>query len=101
MVDSVYDHILGFLEHDPAPQPNVFYVIYRDYLRQGRLEEAMAVINQAGELIPDNVGIRLTLARLYEKSNIRYRAIEEYEKALVIDPLNREARERLDKLQGG
>jgi len=100
LVEVVYRRILDFSENDPAPSPGVFYTIYQHYLQQGRREEAMAVMQRAGELIPAHAGIRLTMARLYEKMNITYRAIEEYEKALAIDPANRAAGERLRKLRG-
>jgi len=41
----------------------------------------------------------MAAAVLYEKLGIPYRAVEEYEKALVLDPGNKRAKKRLAALR--
>ena len=45
---------------------------------------------------PQDPGIRITLGDTYRKMGIDYRARQEYEKALLIDPDNQTAKKRLE-----
>ena len=45
--------------------------------------------------LPDNARIRVTAGSLYEKLGINYRAVE----ALVLDPRNKQAKKRLERLE--
>jgi tetratricopeptide (TPR) repeat protein len=67
-------------------------------MRDKRYDDALKVMRKAIEYLPDDAGLRLTTAGLYEKMDITYRAMEEYKKALLINPDNQEARKRLEEL---
>ena len=67
-------------------------------MKGGRLDDALKVMQKAAEYLPNDVGIRLATARLYEKMGILYRAIQEYRKALIIDPKNIMVKRQLDRL---
>ncbi len=49
---------------------------------------------------PSDYGLRFSLAKLYDKLDIPYRAKEEYEKVLILNPLNEYAQRRLKELGG-
>jgi len=99
MAEIAYARALEHARDDKTVRPDYFYRVYRFYAERKRPEDALDVMRRAAELIPDNAGIRLTLGALYEGQGITYRAVEEYKKALVIDPWNVAARERLKKAQ--
>jgi Flp pilus assembly protein TadD len=68
-------------------------------MKRGMYEDAINVMRKAGETLPDNAGVRITLAETYEKAGIPYRATEEYRKALLLDPGNRRAIEKLGEIK--
>jgi Tfp pilus assembly protein PilF len=55
-------------------------------------------MRSATEYLPDDAGLRIMTGGVYEKMGIPYRAIEEYRKALMIDPKRQDVRKRLDAL---
>jgi Tfp pilus assembly protein PilF len=55
-------------------------------------------MRKAMQKLPGNVSIRLTAAQAYEEAGIFYKAVEEYRRALIIDPNNRRAKRGLGKL---
>jgi len=75
-----------------------FYRIYKFFVKRGQLDEAIKVMQRAAENLPQYADIRITLGDLYRKTGIAYRAQQEYEHALIIDPGNKHAQKRLDKL---
>jgi hypothetical protein len=62
-------------------------------------DDALLVMKAGEELLPGNVGLILGAAEAYERLGITYRAVEEYRKALIIDPKNMKARKKLEELQ--
>ena len=68
--------------------------------REGRSRDAIAVYETNREQYPGSLAIALSLAALYEESGDADRAVEEYERALALDPDNRRARARLEALRG-
>ncbi|RMG03668.1 MAG: hypothetical protein D6726_05100 [Nitrospirae bacterium] len=67
--------------------------------KMGDVESAIIVLNDALKTMPDVAGIHLTLGRLYEEAGISYRAVEEYRKALLLDPRMGYLKKRIDKLE--
>jgi len=55
-------------------------------------------MRKAVQVLPEHVGIRLTTGALYEKLGIPYRALEEYKKAMDLDPKNEEVKRRIERL---
>jgi O-antigen ligase/tetratricopeptide (TPR) repeat protein len=93
-----YLHSLQYIKNEDPIKPSFFYEVYKFYMKKGLYDDALKIMRKAIEALPDNAGIRLTTAGLYEKLGITYRAIEEYKKTLLIDPENKEAKRRLDGL---
>jgi O-antigen ligase/tetratricopeptide (TPR) repeat protein len=101
MAEAVYLDALRHVHKEDLVRPAFFYRVYKHYMQNGREEDALNVMRQALQLLPNNVDIRLRAADLYEKTGITYRAREEYETVLQIDPKNIRARKRLDALLPG
>ncbi len=94
-----YRTALEHIEDEESP-PSVFCLrISTFYRRQQRDEEALGVLLRCRKLLPDDVGIRLETARVYEKIDVPFRAIEEYEGVLYLDPVNRPAQQALRLLK--
>lgn len=98
MAEDEYLNALDYIKNEKEISPSYFYKVYQYYMKKGMYDNALMVMKRAVEALPDNVSIRLTTAGAYEKAGITYRAVEEYRKALIIDPENNRARKRLDKI---
>jgi len=96
MAAEEYEDALDKIVKEKAPRPSFFYRIYHYYDKKGMPDDALMVMKRAIEILPDDAGIHLVAGTAYEKSGITYRAMEEYRKALVIDPGNTTARKKLD-----
>lgn len=90
-----YRHALSLMEAGKAAKCRHVFRIYRFFERQGRIQEAMDVLQRAEALFPRDAGIRIRLGDLYREQGIYYKAREKYEAALLIDPDNRAAQSRL------
>ena len=64
-----------------------------------RDSEALALMLEGIENFPQNGGFHRNAGSLYEHQGIIYRAIEEYQQALLIDPKHEWVKKRLNKLQ--
>jgi O-antigen ligase/tetratricopeptide (TPR) repeat protein len=98
MAEDAYLSALQYIKNEDTINPSYFYEVYRYYMKKNRYDDALKIMRKAIEFRPDDAGIRITTAGLYEKLGITYRAVEEYKKALLIDPKNDEAKKRLDNL---
>ncbi len=98
MADDEYRNALQLADSRQV-DPSFFYRVYRYYADRGRYDDAIAVMNRAERILPEDAGIHLTAGDAYEKAGITYRAEEEYRKALIIAPHNATARERIDALR--
>ncbi|MFH1935724.1 MAG: O-antigen ligase family protein [Pseudomonadota bacterium] len=97
--DAVYTRALSYLDKEEEIRPDFFIRIYKHYMKQKAFEEALGVMRKGIICLPNNARLRMTIASLYEKLGINYRAIEEYKKALVLDSKNKQAKRKLAKLQ--
>jgi len=93
-----YINALQYLENEDPINPAYFYKIYLYYMGMNRYDDALKIMRNAIQFLPEDVGIRLTTGALYERLGITYRALEEYRKASDLDPDNEEAKKRLDRL---
>ncbi len=97
--EAAFQKALLYLPNEEEAKPGYFFPIYKYYMAQEAPEKALEVMRTAIQYLPDNVSVRLAAARLYEEQGVWYRAEEEYQKALMIDPYNRTVKHRLKKLQ--
>jgi Tfp pilus assembly protein PilF len=80
----------------------LYYMRLLDYFfKKGEYDSALAVLRYAVEEHPADPDFRIRLGLLYEKMGITYRAEQEYEKALMLEPGNERALKRLKKLRAG
>lgn len=96
--EDEYLKALQYLNNEDPVKPSYFYKVYRYYMGKNRYNDALKIMRKAMQFLPENVNIRLSTGGLYEKLGITYRALEEYRKALILDPHNKEAKRRLDRL---
>jgi tetratricopeptide (TPR) repeat protein len=76
------------------------FIALCDYLiSKGQGDEALRVMRLARDRMPENPWIRIKSGDLYHEVGIIYRAVEEYQKALSIDPTLVSAREKLSDLE--
>jgi O-antigen ligase len=92
---------LGLLSESGEANPQWFRRIIHYYQRQKLDDGVLAVTRQAVELIPDFPEFHLILGDYYVKDGITYRAKEEYEQVLILDPGNAAARKRLRQMGFG
>jgi len=99
MADEEYRSAMDYVKYEKKPEASSFYQSRGYFMRRGMYDEALAVMRKAVETLPNDAGIRMTLAETYEKAGIPYRAAEEYRKALVLDPGNSKARKKLGEIK--
>ena len=88
---------LSEIEEPPITKP---YWSYYRYLRDRmRDSEALALMLEGIKNFPQDGGFHRNAGLLYERQGIIYRAIEEYQQALLIDPKHEWVKKRLNKLQ--
>jgi O-antigen ligase/tetratricopeptide (TPR) repeat protein len=93
-----FDTASEYLSDAADPKPGWFSNIIGFYKRQGMEDKGLALLRQAVEKIPDSPHFHILLGDYYKSQGIIYRAKEEFERALVLDPANDRARSRLRKL---
>ena len=90
---------LDFIGNENEIKPYWFNQLIYFYRRHKEPEKALVVIRQAIEKIPDHPPYHIWLGDYYKKEGINYRAREEYEKAVMLDPENESYRKRLRRIE--
>ncbi len=88
-------HALDFLEQEETVKPWQIMQLYYFYKKQKRIDEAVNTLHLGIQWLPDYAPFHIHLGDYYKKQNIPYRAIEEYEQALMLEPGNEKIRKRL------
>ncbi|HEB69047.1 MAG TPA: lipid A core--O-antigen ligase [Desulfobulbus sp.] len=103
LIESEYyrSHALKYLDQEKIIRPWYFGQLYSFYRRQKQDDKALAVLRQAIERLPDYAPFHVYLGNYYKKEGIDYRAREEYEQALLLEPGNEKIRKKLKQLKGG
>jgi tetratricopeptide (TPR) repeat protein len=70
-----------------------------DLIRENALPEAINLLKFEVQTYPDTSSGHATLAEAYLKSGQKQLAIENYKKALAINPDNEDAKEKLKELE--
>ena len=92
------DTALKYLNQEGQPQPQWYQQIINFYRAKGEELRALELLRQAVDRLPEHAPFHIQLGEYYEKEGIVYRAKEEYERALILDPANDSARSRLRRL---
>ncbi|MCP4117791.1 MAG: hypothetical protein GY737_20815 [Desulfobacteraceae bacterium] len=95
LAEGKFLNALDYIEEQKKINRWSFYRIYNFFRGRGKTEQALKVIRKAATVLPRDAGIRITLGDLYREMGISYRARQEYEQALLIDPGNSTAKKRL------
>ncbi len=98
MAAQAYLSALNFMDNDKSVNTSYFYKIADFFKGKKDYDTALKIIQKGLAHFPDDAEMQLVCAGLYEQLGITYRAIEEYRKVLLIDPVNPEARNRLNAL---
>ncbi len=96
--DRLYTHALELAAKEPKIRAWFFNAPFKFYQRRKMPEKALTVLRLGAALLPDDVGLRLKLARLYERQGDRDKAVAAYRKVLALKPGQRQAAERLKAL---
>jgi hypothetical protein len=70
------------------------------FLRNGRINEALAVFRVSTQLYPNSTNAFDSLAEAFEAIGDNASAIDSYQKAAELDPANTHSRQKLSQLQG-
>jgi len=92
-------HALDFLEQEEKIRPWHFNQIYRFYKKQKKEDEAADILRRGIVHLPNYPAFHIYLGDYYKKKDIPYRAMEEYQQALLLEPGNRNIKRRIRKLQ--
>jgi len=97
--EQAYQQGITYLSKNPAPSVHIFWR-YLDLLgKQKRNAEALLLCQQALAFFPGNASLLARQALLYDRENLRDRAIEAYRASLLVNPDQDWVRQRLKKLQ--
>ncbi len=96
--DFFFENGAELLSELVEPGPRWFRAIISFYRRQGEDAKSLASLRQAVERVPDSSYFHILLGDHYQKQGIIYRAKEEFERALILEPTNARARSKLRKL---
>ncbi|MBU1564278.1 MAG: O-antigen ligase family protein [Proteobacteria bacterium] len=98
--DAAYfwQHALDFLDKESTIQPGWFSHLFNYYKKQKNEEKALEVLRLGIEKIPNYPRFHEWLGDYYAKEGIVYRALEEYQQALLLEPLNEALRRKIEKL---
>jgi len=93
------EQALDFINQEAKPQPHWFMQVYQHHRKQKQDEEAVAVLRDGINRLPDYAPFHIYLGDYYSSKKIDYRAIEEYEQALLIQPGNAAVQKKLKQLK--
>lgn len=96
---SAYMNALSIMKREGNNMTEVYLRIGGIYEKKGMLNEALFIYKDGVTQRPDDYSLRLNLAKVYEKLGITQRAIEEYQRTLVLNPLSQYAQQRLRRLR--
>ena len=68
---------------------------------EGRAADARRMLELNAEQFPESAGVAFELGRAYETAHDRDRAVEQYRRALRLQPNHRQAQQALQRLTGG
>ncbi|CAK8716958.1 MAG: O-antigen ligase [Candidatus Electronema aureum] len=100
-VDANYftEHALDFIGQEPKAQPQYFMQVFAYYQQQKEEDKAIEVLREGIKRLPDYAPFHIYLGDYYKGKGIDYRAIEEYEQALLIQPINAAVQQQLKQLK--
>ncbi|RPH38877.1 MAG: tetratricopeptide repeat protein, partial [Desulfobulbaceae bacterium] len=89
---------LEYLGQAEQVRPEWFQQLITFYTARGQKDRALAILRQAVEVLPDSASFHIQLGQYYQNEGILYRAKEEFERALMLEPANESAKSHLRRL---
>lgn len=90
-----YRSALEQLGNEEKIKPHWFQKLIQFYQKNEQPDLALVILRQATEILPDYIPFHLQLGDYYRKEGIQFRAKEEYERVLMLQPGNMSAVKRL------
>ena len=90
---------LDYIDRESEIRPGWFTQLVSYYRSQKQPERAIEVVRLGIEYLPDYAPFRIWLGDHYRQQGITYRAKEEYQRAVMLDPGNKTYRRKLRKLE--
>ena len=97
--EVTYRKALEYIKDKEVINPSYFYEAYRFFEKREYYNDALNVMRKAVELFPNNPSIRILTAEAYEKVGMTSKALEEYEKALIINPKNERVKKKVQDMK--
>ena len=89
---------LEYLGQSGPIKPEWFQHLISFYTARGQKDRALAILRQAVETLPESASFHIQLGRYYHNEGIIYRAKEEFEQALMLEPANETAKSHLRRM---
>ena len=86
---------LSFIEDEEQIKAHWFQRIIQFYRENGQPEQAIFILRQAVEAVPEHAPFHIQFGDYCRKEGITFLAKQEYQRALMLDPGNKTAHERL------
>ena len=93
-----YRSALERLAAEDTIKPQWFQQLIGFYQKNGKPDLSLLILRQAMEVLPDYIPFHLQLGDYYRKEGISFRAKEEYERVLMLQPGHRTAEKRLRQM---
>jgi tetratricopeptide (TPR) repeat protein len=94
-----YDQLKTSNDAKNRPEEPVLNGIGYDYLRAGKMDDTIRIFQKNVAEFPESSNVYDSLGEAYAAAGKKELAIENYGKSLKLDPKNRNAIERLEKLK--
>lgn len=98
MTREILAKAVNIAEQEQRPSPLVYLSLARFYIRENDVDDAITVLQQGIDKMPEHTGLLYTLAGCYERLQITYKAVELYKRILLMNPGHEDARARLANL---
>ncbi len=96
--EKFFKKALDLASRADVQEVETFLRLFDYYANQARYEDALVVAQAGLEVLPENAALLRSSAMAYELMGVTYRAVEEYRKALVLDPGDKQSRLRIQQL---
>jgi O-antigen ligase/tetratricopeptide (TPR) repeat protein len=93
-----FDTALSLLAGAKDLKPQWFDKLIRFYQQNGQPDRALLLLRQAVEALPDYAPFHVQLGDYYRTEGITFRAREEYQRALMLDPGSKVVRKKLRQM---
>jgi tetratricopeptide (TPR) repeat protein len=99
LADIYYTNAVRLASGEVQPNPEIYLNTIDFLLKDDQLEAALNISLQGQEIFPHKAKLAYLSGQIYEQTGIKYRAIEEYRKALLLDPGNQLVQSSLSALK--